>query len=98
MGKVVLALSVNVFYFELLQCEVSQLSCDRPRAWQFWFQDPATINMEGVIDFHHDLTYIIVILSIFVGYIIILSVYTSNVNSSYYTSAPLGHYPSLEII
>lgn len=88
---------IRIFGFVKMN-EVSQLSCDRPRAWQFWFQDPATINMEGVIDFHHDLTYIIVILSIFVGYIIVLSVYTSNVKSSVYTSAPLGHYPSLEII
>ena len=38
---------------------------DAPERWQFFFQDPATPIMEGIIDFHHDVFFfLIIILSI----------------------------------
>jgi len=34
---------------------------DVPENWQCLFQDPATPTMEGLINFHHDLTYVLLI-------------------------------------
>jgi heme/copper-type cytochrome/quinol oxidase subunit 2 len=35
--------------------------------WQLSFQDPATPTMEGIINFHNDLMFFIVFISIFVS-------------------------------
>jgi len=45
-------------------------SCDAARPWQLMFQDPATPVMEGVIDFHNDLMFVVVFVGIFVGYVL----------------------------
>ena len=42
------------------------LSLDASWAWQFFFQDPATPVMEGIINLHHDLTFFIVFILFFV--------------------------------
>jgi heme/copper-type cytochrome/quinol oxidase subunit 2 len=44
---------------------------DSPREWQCTFQDPATSTMEGIIDFHHDVTCYLVGILIFVLYILL---------------------------
>lgn len=41
---------------------------DAPRPWQRGFQDPATPIAEGIIRFHHDLMFIRVRVSVFVGW------------------------------
>jgi len=57
-------------------------SCDAARPWQLMFQDPATPVMEGVIDFHNDLMFVVVFVGIFVGYVLIrcVQLYTSDVH------------------
>jgi heme/copper-type cytochrome/quinol oxidase subunit 2 len=54
--------------------------------------------MEGIIDFHHDLTYIIVVLSILVGSIMFVVVYFCNMRKNLYTSSFFSHNMILEII
>ena len=46
------------------------------------FQDPATPVMEGVIDFHNDLMFVVVFVGIFVGYVLIrcVQLYTSDIH------------------
>ena len=39
---------------------------DAAEPWQFGFQDPATPVMEGIINFHHDLMFILIMITIFV--------------------------------
>jgi len=39
---------------------------DAPEPWQIWFQDPATPVALGIQDFHHDVFFFIVFVSIFV--------------------------------
>jgi hypothetical protein len=34
-----------------------KVSADAPVAWQMLFQDPATSNMEGIVDLHHDICF-----------------------------------------
>jgi len=43
---------------------------DAPRPAQFFFQDPATAIMEGIIDFHHDLMVVLIFISIFVSWML----------------------------
>ncbi len=43
---------------------------DSARAKQFGFQYPATPIMEGIIDFHHDLIFLLIIISILVFFIL----------------------------
>jgi cytochrome c oxidase subunit 2 len=41
---------------------------DAPRPWQMGFQDPATPIAEGIIRFHHDLMFVLVLVSVFVAW------------------------------
>jgi len=43
---------------------------DAPLPWQLGFQDPATPTMEGIINFHHDLMFIVILITIFVGWML----------------------------
>ena len=38
--------------------------------WQLSFQDPATPTMEGIINFHHDLMFFIIVISLFVSWLL----------------------------
>jgi cytochrome c oxidase subunit 2 len=44
---------------------------DTAEAWQFGFQDPATPVMEGIIDFHHDLVFFLIIIVVFVSWLLV---------------------------
>lgn len=43
-------------------------SCDYATPWQRLFQDPATPIREGVINLHHDIRFIIIVIVVFVSY------------------------------
>jgi len=44
--------------------------CDAPTPWQMGFQDPATPIMQGIIDLHHDLTFFMIVIAVFVFWMI----------------------------
>ena len=44
----------------------STIYLDAPVSWQVGFQDPATPVMEGIINFHHDLVFYLIIIATFV--------------------------------
>jgi len=43
---------------------------DSSESWQFLFQDPATPVMEGIINLHHDLMFVIILIGVSVGYVL----------------------------
>ena len=47
---------------------------DISEPWQVLFQDPATPVMEGIINFHHDLMFFLIIIVLFVSWIIFKSI------------------------
>ena len=51
---------LSSFLFSSSLFSVFSISCDSPEAWQMSFQDPATPLMEGIIDLHHDLMFIVI--------------------------------------
>jgi cytochrome c oxidase subunit 2 len=48
---------------------------DVAEPWQLGFQDPATPVMEGIISFHHDLFFFLVLIVIFVSWILARCIY-----------------------
>lgn len=44
-----------------------KFSYDAPTPWQCTFQDPATPVMEGIIDLHHDIMFVLIVLVIMVA-------------------------------
>jgi cytochrome c oxidase subunit 2 len=44
---------------------------DFPVAWQLFFQDPATVIMEHIIDLHHDIMFFLILIIFFVLYMLI---------------------------
>lgn len=44
--------------------------CDAPQPWQIGFQEPCTPVMEGIINFHHDLMFFLVMICVFVFYLL----------------------------
>ena len=51
---------LSSFLFSSLLFSVFSISCDSPEAWEMSFQDSATPSMEGIIDLHHDLMFIVI--------------------------------------
>nr|YP_010620100.1 cytochrome c oxidase subunit 2 [Periphykon beckeri]WAX04136.1 cytochrome c oxidase subunit 2 [Periphykon beckeri] len=49
--------------------------CDNAEAWQINFQDPATPLMEGIINLHHDLMFFICMISIFVTWMLLRTIW-----------------------
>lgn len=41
---------------------------DMAEPWQLGFQDPATPVMEGIINFHNDLMFFLIVITVFVGW------------------------------
>lgn len=48
---------------------------DMAEQWQLGFQDPATPVMEGIINFHHDLMFIVVLTTVFVCWMLFRVIY-----------------------
>lgn len=48
---------------------------DAPEPWQMGFQDPATPIMQGIIDLHHDITFFMIVIAVFVLWMIARTVY-----------------------
>jgi cytochrome c oxidase subunit 2 len=48
---------------------------DAATPWQLGFQDPASPTMEGIINFHHDLMFFIVAISVFVMWLLFRCIY-----------------------
>ena len=57
-------LNATTFFLEL----TNTLDCAEP--WQLGFQDPATPVMEGIIDFHHDVMFFLIVIGIMVSYVL----------------------------
>jgi cytochrome c oxidase subunit 2 len=55
---------------------------DAPEPWQMGFQDPATPIMQGLIDLHHDVTFFVVFIGVFVLWMISRTVYHFNAKNN----------------
>lgn len=49
--------------------------CDSAEPWQLGFQDPATPIMEGIINLHHDLMFFVCVISIFVTWMLLRTIW-----------------------
>lgn len=47
---------------------VLTVQADAAKPWQLGFQSPSTPTIEGIIRFHHDMMFLIVLIVIFVGW------------------------------
>jgi len=65
---------MNIFFFLSLFFPFIALN-DAPEPWQLGFQDPATPIMQGLIDLHHDITFFLVFVAIFVLWMILRTLY-----------------------
>jgi len=45
------------------------VSADVAKPWQLGFQDPATPTIQGIIRFHHDIIFLLVVIVVFVGWL-----------------------------
>lgn len=64
----------NLFQINYLFAGLFSL-CDFARPWQIGFQDPATPVAEGIVDLHHDITFFLCIVRIFVSYMLARTVF-----------------------
>jgi len=55
---------------------------DAPEAWQIGFQDPATPVMQGIIDLHHDISFFLVVIVVFVVWMLSRTLYIFNAKRS----------------
>ena len=76
-------------------------SFDAPEKWQMLFQDPATKNMEAIIDLHNDIMFFVIWVAIFVLWMLLRIVYWfHNEPREFYSKTLLRitHNTELEII
>ena len=65
---------ISSFLIFSLSFLIVNVDCDSPEAWQMSFQDPATPLMEGIINLHHDLMFIVIFIAIFVLWMLLRTV------------------------
>jgi len=75
----------------------SIFSFDSAQPWQFGFQDAASPVMEGIINLHHDLMYIIFVIFMFVLWLLGRAVYVFDESRSPKPS-PFVHGTTIEIL
>lgn len=74
-----------------------KVSADAPVAWQKLFQDPATSNMEGIVDQHADICFFLIVIQVLVlwlGMRIVLS-FHHNLQP---VPERFNHHTSLELV
>lgn len=71
--------------------------CDVAEPWQVGFQDPATPIMEGIINLHHDLMFFICVISIFVTWMLIKTLWHFDTSQNI-TASTLTHGTFIEIV
>lgn len=71
---------------------------DYSEKWQTLFQDPATSIMENIIDLHHDVTFFLILISVFVCWMLLRIVYFFNRTANTTRSLYLTHHTLLEIV
>lgn len=79
----------------------SLVSFDAPEKWQFLFQDPATKNMEALIDLHNDIMFFLVWIAIFVLWLLLRIVhwFKNEPREAYNkTLLRITHHTELEVI
>nr|WFG74021.1 cytochrome c oxidase subunit II [Cavernulicola chilensis] len=67
--------STYTFLGTLLELYIDRVDSDAATPWQLGFQDPATPLMEGVINLHHDILFILLLILVFVTWMIIRALY-----------------------
>lgn len=74
---------------------MNRISMDYAEPWQLLFQDPATPVMEGIINLHHDIMFILIVITVAVTYILLRAtiLFTGNKTPSTNT-----HGETLEVI
>jgi cytochrome c oxidase subunit 2 len=74
---------------------------DYSQNWQINFQDPATPLMEGIVDLHHDIMFFMCIVSIFVLYMLIRTVFLFHITrwrKGEYKFVKITHHSLIEIL
>jgi heme/copper-type cytochrome/quinol oxidase subunit 2 len=79
----------------------SAIIFDVPLEWQMNFQPPATPIMEGIVDLHHDIMFVVIFISVFVSFIMARLVYLfgyNKITALDFVSSTTTHYTLLETI
>nr|YP_010620169.1 cytochrome c oxidase subunit 2 [Gredgaria maugeana]WAX04205.1 cytochrome c oxidase subunit 2 [Gredgaria maugeana] len=85
------------FFLVVFFINLNKSLCDYSESWQMSFQDPATPVMEGIINLHHDLMFFICIISIFVTWLLLRTIWLFE-NSQNKISSNLTHGIFIELI
>lgn len=72
-----------------------RVRADAATPWQRLFQDPATPVAEGIIRFHHDMMFVMIRVSVFVGWMMARSVWHFSGNKQ---ASPVVHGTVIEIV
>jgi cytochrome c oxidase subunit 2 len=94
-------LKLHSFFFInlliILTTTKNVFSCDASTAWQIDFQEAATPSMEGIINFNHTLSFVIIFIVVFVGWLLLNTIYFY-IDSSNSALSKFTHSNELEII
>jgi cytochrome c oxidase subunit 2 len=75
----------------------TNISADIPYPKQTYFQDPATVSMEGILGFNNHLTFLLILIVAFVGWFLFFTIYFFIEQNNRYSSK-FVHSRELEIV
>jgi hypothetical protein len=67
-----------------------------PEAWQCSFQDPASPSMEGIIDLHHNIMFVLIVVVIFILWMLVRIYMLFNIESNPTVLFDVNHQLTLE--
>lgn len=86
----------NYFILTIITTLIGKITySDYAESWQLLFQDPATPIMEGIINLHHDIMFILIIIAVLVAWMLYrcIALFTNNKTPQDFT-----HGETIEII
>merc|ERR1711954_25633 len=54
---------------------IFEIKCDSPDFWQTYLQEPASTNMEGILNFNKHLLFLLTVIVLFVGWLLAYTLY-----------------------
>lgn len=87
-----------IFFLFFCNSFLISSSLDSPERWQVGFQDPASPIMQGVIDFHHDLFFFLIVIMTFVFWLLVKVIFTFNSFSNKNVVKVINYGTIIEII
>jgi cytochrome c oxidase subunit 2 len=80
-------MNLTLFQSWMITSDVTEAVIHSANPWQVWFQDPAAPNMLGIVNLHHDIMFLVVLITILTLWLIYRTLFFFDMESAHATTA-----------